>query len=164
MGTALLCSVPVNMFSLLIVLLALPALCQGQVYGFTIHESSFDCAGKQDGLAAIGCDGKVDCVNGQAVKTFCAGNEFFDRDTLSCIKTADNSTGCSNFNVCKSSADGRYPDFEKNCQSFYTCYGHNFYGHEYCPGALLFHVELQLCDWAANVPFPCGTHKGPTVG
>ncbi|KAK7087732.1 uncharacterized protein [Littorina saxatilis] len=140
------------------ILLALPMALGGQpVYGKTIHNSAFDCTGKADGLAGIGCDGYVECIGQKNVTHFCTLYEYFDRDTTSCIGTTNNHTGCTHFNVCKNMTDGRYPDFEKNCQTYFTCHGKNFFGHQYCPAGLVFDQALEICNWATSVPFPCGT-------
>lgn len=142
----------------------LPTSLGDPVYGSSIHNSRFDCTGKPDGVAEIGCDGKLECVSGQVVKTYCGDQEFFDRNTMSCIATPGNTIGCTMKNICIDKVDGSYPDLDNNCQTYYTCHSHLFFGHQYCPGGLVFNQLIGICDWANHVPFPCGTLTTTVVG
>ena len=58
---------------------------EGTVYGESIHDSHVDCTGMPDGVAEIGCDGYVECIQGTTIKHLCTTVQYFDRDTMSCV-------------------------------------------------------------------------------
>ncbi|PVD31459.1 hypothetical protein C0Q70_06871 [Pomacea canaliculata] len=130
--------------------------CEQVVYGYNVHLSTFDCTGQSDGIVEIGCDGYAECRSHQLVKTLCTDAEVFNRDARRC-DPATATTSCTHYNICETLADGKYADVTNGCQSYYTCFRQIFYGHNYCPGGLVFDQQNQICNWASNVVFPCGT-------
>ena len=56
------------------------------MYGGSAHDSRFDCTGKADGLAMIACDGYLECHSNSVVKHLCNLDQYFDRDTMSCLQ------------------------------------------------------------------------------
>ncbi|KAK7505935.1 hypothetical protein BaRGS_00002657 [Batillaria attramentaria] len=144
-------------FHVVAVLLSLAGSVDGEVYGYNIHLANVDCTGQPDGVAEIGCDGYIECVAQRMVKHICGDDEVFRRDSMTCSPVTEVGHSCTEKTVCMDLLDGRYADPGTSCQSYFTCHGHVFFGHGYCPGGLVFNGELQLCDWSSNVLFPCGT-------
>lgn len=66
------------------------------------------------------------------------------------------------WSFCDGLAAGMYADPE-NCDSYYVCVpahdGSMRTHYSICPGGLIYNPVDQICDFAANVPPPCGTKK-----
>ena len=50
-----------------------------------------------------------------------------------------------------------YPNLETGCSEFYQCTNQKKVKSGECPQGLKFNLLTLRCDWANNVPIPCGT-------
>ncbi|XP_046361457.1 uncharacterized protein LOC124138700 [Haliotis rufescens] len=96
--------------------------------------------------------------NNQAVQIRCNSTEVFSPVDGKCIKPEKNKWPCGKDIDCHTKADQKYADTKEGCKTYYTCLGGVFFGHNYCPGVLVFNEKYQYCDWDYNVEPPCGTH------
>ncbi|KAK0041882.1 protein obstructor-E-like isoform X2 [Biomphalaria pfeifferi] len=141
-----------NWFLKLVSFLALVLIC----YGKDTNETS--CTKQLNGwIAEIGCWGYNYCENGTLVPFVCPPSTVYDRDTKKCVPPGSNTTACGTPTICSGLPSGRYPDI--GCKSYYVCYEGVNNGRIYCPASLVFDSTLGLCNWAYNVPPPCGTKK-----
>ena len=46
---------------------------------------------------------------------------------------------------CSAKANGRYPDLDQNCGTWYTCEDKKFFGHNYCPSGTYFPRYMIEC-------------------
>lgn len=69
---------------------------------------------------------------------------------------------CGTFRDCEGRDDGRYPDVDRKCQYYFTCYARKFMGHNPCPAGLVFNFALQTCDYITDIGPPCGINPNMT--
>ena len=69
---------------------------------------------------------------------------------------------CGTFRNCEGRDDGRYPDIDRNCRYYFTCYAGKFMGHNPCPAGLVFNYALQTCDYITDIGPPCGINPNMT--
>lgn len=69
---------------------------------------------------------------------------------------------CGTFRDCEGRDDGRYPDIDRKCQYYFTCYARKFMGHNPCPAGLVFNFALQTCDYITDIGPPCGINPNMT--
>ncbi|XP_055900597.1 peritrophin-48-like [Biomphalaria glabrata] len=144
-----------NWFLKLVSFLALVLICYGQD---THKKNETSCTGRPDDwLAEIGCWGYNYCKNGTTIPFVCPPSTVYDRDAKKCVPPGSSSTACGTSTICSGLPDGRYPDI--GCKSYYVCVAGVNNGRIYCPATLVFDSNLDNCNWANNVPPPCGTKK-----
>ncbi|BFZ04709.1 hypothetical protein BsWGS_07748 [Bradybaena similaris] len=109
------------------------------------------------GLLEKGCWGYKECVNGVYFEHFCPTGEVLDQDTRTCHPIGHSSTKDCDPIDCTSLPDGMYADVIGGCKSYNRCYGAVNIAAFLCAANLVFHEEIQACDYKSNVPPPCGT-------
>ncbi|XP_067671496.1 uncharacterized protein [Haliotis asinina] len=92
----------------------------------------------------------------------CNSTEVFDPAVNTCVTPQKGHWPCADVVDCSTLPDKRYTDVDnkepdKKCKTYYTCHNGYFYGHNYCPGVLVFNEEKQYCDWEYDVKPPCGS-------
>ncbi|XP_071093454.1 uncharacterized protein [Haliotis cracherodii] len=92
----------------------------------------------------------------------CNSSDVFDPSVEKCVTPQIGHWPCADIVDCSKRADKRYVDIDNKdpsnkCKTYYTCHNGYFYGHNYCPGVLVFNEEKQYCDWIYDVKPPCGT-------
>ncbi|BFZ04711.1 hypothetical protein BsWGS_07750 [Bradybaena similaris] len=115
------------------------------------------------GLIEIGCWGYRECVNGAYVEHLCEEKYVLDKASRQCHLKGTGTTECDKNSDCTGIPDGMYSDLDDLCRSYYRCYGEINIGQFYCAGNLVFHEEIQSCDFRSNVPPPCGTKRPDTT-
>lgn len=140
------------MYKILIAALALVAAIE------TV--SAVNCTAMPDGAYEMGCRSYAQCAGGQVTIVNCPDDQVYNNATAKCDDPANVTPPCGKAIDCSSKADGRYPDLDQNCHTWYTCQDGKFLGHNFCPATTVFDDTLNTCNWANAVPPPCGTFKG----
>uniref|UniRef100_A0A194ALF0 Chitin-binding type-2 domain-containing protein n=1 Tax=Pinctada fucata TaxID=50426 RepID=A0A194ALF0_PINFU len=124
-------------------------------FGGVISET---CNGKPDGHYEVGCKAYLECKSGVANQVNCedVGHSYV-YNGYECADPSTVGPPCGDLRDCTGIADGKYADIYTNCTSYYTCHGGAFYGHNFCPAGLVYDESLGTCNWAYDVPPPCGT-------
>ncbi|XP_029651701.1 chitin-binding domain protein cbd-1-like [Octopus sinensis] len=125
----------------------------------TATDVGVDCSTVPDGYYEISCKSFVQCKNGKKYQHYCKGNTVLDKRDMKCKDPDDVPKPCGEYRDCSKRKDGRYPDLDNKCKSYFTCENGHFMGHNLCPAGLVFSKKLQLCDWPYNVKPPCGTKQ-----
>ncbi|KAK6184327.1 hypothetical protein SNE40_002009 [Patella caerulea] len=128
---------------------------------FTAAVSGFDCTNADDGIYEIGCKSFVRCKDGEGETVECEEGFVFNPKIGDCDDQNYVAPPCGNWIDCTNVPDGTYPDYDQNCTSYYTCQSGEFFGHNYCPGSLVFNEETGICDYKHNVYVPCGLVPRP---
>ncbi|OWF52248.1 hypothetical protein KP79_PYT16384 [Mizuhopecten yessoensis] len=143
------------MTSVLLILLLVPAavLC-------------YNCNGRTDGNYEIGCRSYLICNGGTPAIHDCPRNDtytmVYNNQTGQCDDPSNVMHPCGVVRDCLGVKDGRYPDEEEHCRSFYTCYAGKFLGHNFCPSHLVFDSAEGTCNWENAVAKPCGSKVAAT--
>ncbi|KAK6184326.1 hypothetical protein SNE40_006820 [Patella caerulea] len=128
---------------------------------FTVTVLSFDCTNEEDGIYEIGCKSFVRCKDGEAETVECEEGFVFNEAIGDCDDQTNVGPPCGEWIDCTNIPDGKYPDYNQDCTSYYTCQNGEFFGHNYCPAGLVFNQETGICDWQNNVYVPCGVLPRP---
>ncbi|XP_041348260.1 U-scoloptoxin(01)-Cw1a-like [Gigantopelta aegis] len=115
------------------------------------------CTNKPNGIYEHGCRAWTTCINGIANTTECKEEHVFDSQTQECRDPSQVPPPCGMLKDCTNLKDGKYADTGQKCQTYYTCSGGTFFGHNFCPKGTVFNEVLQSCDWPQDTPPPCGT-------
>ncbi|CAL1548495.1 unnamed protein product [Lymnaea stagnalis] len=128
----------------------------------TVAAPDSTCVNRPEGwVAEIGCWGSKICSNGTLVVNTCPGGTVLDRESMTCVESSANSTGCGKEAQCLGRPDGRYPDLSVGCISFYWCMNGANLGRFYCTSGLIFDREKGICNWPFDALPPCGTKEVP---
>ncbi|XP_069136171.1 uncharacterized protein [Argopecten irradians] len=126
----------------------------------------YNCIGRNNGNYEIGCRSYLICKDGQPEIHDCPRNAthftVYDNRTQQCADPLSVMHPCGVLRDCSAVKDGRYPDEEEHCLSFYTCYAGKFLGHNFCPKGLVFDSTQGTCNWENAVPPPCGSLRVTT--
>ncbi|KAL5017475.1 hypothetical protein ScPMuIL_007064 [Solemya velum] len=143
-------------------------MIQGMVFALVLLSMTVLVVGTDNpcqnhtGNIEIGCRSYTTCLLGVAVTHECGVGLVYNSQIGRCDQRANVGPPCGGSEDCSHSANKRYPDYSRNCTSYYTCYEHNFLGFNYCPPGLVYHDRMQTCDWPRDTPPPCG-NKTTTV-
>ncbi|GAB1602151.1 chitin-binding domain protein cbd-1-like, partial [Argonauta hians] len=140
-----------------VVVVVFSAVCGGQAAEDS--HVGVDCSHKKDGYYEISCKSFVECNGGKKHTFYCKGITVLDKSDMKCKNPDKVPKPCGQVIDCSKKKDGRYPDMDTKCKSYFTCDHGQYLGHNFCPPGLVFYQKLQLCDWPYNVPPPCGTKK-----
>ncbi|CAE1266532.1 unnamed protein product [Acanthosepion pharaonis] len=108
------------------------------------------CKGKPDGIYEVSCLSLGKCINGKLNRILCPIGEVIDTDVHQCKPMAKVKPPCGKAIDCSQLKDGRHPDYDQNCRSYYTCLAGRFLGHNFCPSSLIFNDELKLLSRASE--------------
>ncbi|XP_061162687.1 chondroitin proteoglycan 2-like [Saccostrea echinata] len=131
---------------------------------FILFDIAFgqNCVGRVDGVYDAGCRAYTTCKGGVGTITECKQPNVFNRDTNRCDDPANVHEICGTFRDCDGRDDGRYPDVDRKCQYYFTCFAGKFMGHNPCPASLVFNYALQTCDYITDMGPPCGVNPNMT--
>ncbi|XP_050411147.1 chondroitin proteoglycan 2 [Patella vulgata] len=128
---------------------------------FTATVLGFNCTGQDDGIYEIGCKSFVRCKDGDGETVECEVGLVFNPEIGDCDDENNVEPPCGNWIDCSNIPDGKYPDYDQACTSYYTCQSGEFFGHNYCPEGLVFNEETDNCDYKHAVYEPCGLVPRP---
>ncbi|XP_033747004.1 uncharacterized protein LOC117332228 [Pecten maximus] len=120
----------------------------------------YNCNGRSDGNYEIGCRSYLICTDGKPVIHDCPRNQthfmVYDNRTQQCADPSSVMHPCGVLRDCTGIKDGRFPDEDEHCRTFYTCSEGQFLGHNFCPAGLVFDSTKGTCNWKNAVAPPCG--------
>ncbi|KAK6184328.1 hypothetical protein SNE40_006822 [Patella caerulea] len=117
---------------------------------------TFECENKPDGVYDAGCKSFIKCEDGKGEGFECDEHTVYNAVIQACDDPKNVAAPCGNMINCSDKPDGHYPDLDQRCHSYYTCNGGSFFGHNFCPTGLVYHQEIEVCDYPHSVPKPCG--------
>ncbi|ESO04340.1 hypothetical protein HELRODRAFT_172702 [Helobdella robusta] len=124
-----------------------------------------DCTGFPDGSYGAGCRSYTACKGGVGTLVTCKDHEAYDYDTKKCERIEDVKPPCGlKSSECINKPNGRYPLMSEQCRWYFTCQNQKYLGANPCNNppsgtALVFDKTLDVCNWATQVPPPCGTKQ-----
>ncbi|XP_060074365.1 uncharacterized protein LOC132554084 [Ylistrum balloti] len=131
------------------------SLCILIFLSLQIVEGVVNCDGQADGNYEVTCLGYTNCHDGVATDVDCYDGKLYNPTSNQCDDPIY--PPCNIDRDCSGTPNGRFPDMETNCTSYYTCSNGIFFGHNFCNPGLVYDQIKQLCNWPHNVSPPCGT-------